>query len=124
MPIKPKKPKSRKLFGTRRNYRRYRGRLFVSTDFKFGIDVGREDATALVVCDYSGAELRILAHYVGNEIRLPANEELLAEFPATRPDPYSDLALAMAYAFEVDKPRKLGKSPALAAPFGKSKDSS
>jgi hypothetical protein len=155
MTIKPKRKKSGRDFGTRRQWRRvWRDRAWPlwmldveTSNFKFGIDVGSKDATAIAV--FRDGKLLVLDRIMpdpvfrpnewqlgkealwellrerlaAGQIRTPTDEELIEELRAPRIDPYSDLALAMGYAFEVDKPRKLGKSPALAAPYGSPKDS-
>lgn len=170
MTIKPKRKKTGRNFGTRRQWRRvwrdrawplwmleaHRAIFDVETaPLTFGVDVGRKDSSAVAI--FQGEKLivlrtlpvpdaspfekliadareeinartgiawaRLREQLATGKISMPTNEELIEELRQPRIDPYSDLALAMAYAFEVDKPRKLGKSPALAAPYGKSKDS-
>lgn len=153
MTVKPKKPKSRRNFGTRRQWRRvWRNRAWPlwmleahraifdveTAPLTFGMDVGRKDSSAVAI--FQGEKLIVLrtlpvpdvspfekliadareeinartgvawAHLreqlAAGKISMPSDEELIEELRAPRVDPYSDLALAMAYTFDLKRYQK------------------
>lgn len=133
MTIKPRKKPSGRIFGTRRQWRRGGAQLgtVYTLDFEtrssFGFDFGRKDESAMVLATHLPSG-RILF----TPIRPPTKEEIAAALDGYRmvfssfhlAPHHKSLADALQLGetvIETGMARKIGKSPALAAPYGANK---
>lgn len=145
MTIKRRKAKSRKAFGTRREYRQKRGRIFVACGWfagftadecTIGVDPGGKDKTAIAIVSPTG---RLIFHDI---LRRPQEDAQLEfyrasfQFPKQREPAYTPVLVATNYMemearimarligqFEaidsrtlIDAARELAKMGAIAAP--------